>query len=130
MEDAKKYYTGLRFARPHSARHMTLAHRGVLTPLSLASHIQRVDEQFRVALEEGAAQFALTLSVRALFGPRRDIPVLRPNHELPLWLTHLTRRGWQPHVTTAEERLDLTAVAVAVMHKDQEICRWQLPTTT
>lgn len=129
MGTAKNYYTGLIFANGHGM-HITLNHRGKLTPLTLSTHIQRVDEQWRKALAQGAEQFPIVLDQEAWFGARNDLRVLLPTSPLPTWLGFFMGKSVNPHVTTEEERLELTAIGVAVMHHREEICSWLFPTKT
>lgn len=78
--------------------------------------------------------FALDCTVRAKFGPRRNIPVLLVTTPLPEWVEYLRNAmptqdtyAFRPHVTTdAEGPLTLTVDSIGLCHKSEVLWRWEL----
>lgn len=70
--------------------------------------------------------FTLRLGQKALFGPRRNIPVLLAQGEWPTWMEGFRNvyptkvpdsYPFNPHVTTPDEPMELVVTAVALMEK-------------
>lgn len=79
--------------------------------------------------------FMLELTERAMFGPRRNIPVLLATGGWPTWVEPLRlvvpvkakdNYGFRPHVTTDEGPMTLEVTSIAVMHKKEAIWSWEL----
>jgi len=118
-----KYYVALRF-RGEPDIHMTLNYYGELDADALAALRDLIDEKVRVNSPQA---FALSLTEPVSVGFRSPmIRALRPSVDLPLWILAFVQRRWLPHVVTMQERLDLVVDAIAIMHKKEEIARWEL----
>ncbi len=131
--DVRNLYTALRFAsRPDL--HLTLRYYPKV----------EVRGQFEVELVQAVGifwanarprRFLLELTERAMFGPRRNIPVLKATGECPTWLESLRlivpvsvqdAYQWNPHVTTEDAPMTLEVTSIAVMHKKDAIWSWEL----
>ena len=118
-----KLYTALRF-KERPDLHMTLTYFGEVSEDVQAAIVDRTDEKVRITM---ARAFPTTLDREAHFGAKHDIRVLMPGQGVPEWVKAFVRRQWAPHITCTDARLDLTATAVALMSKQTEIKRWELP---
>ena len=85
--------------------------------------------------KEKPGRFVFEFRDRAMFGPRRNIPVLKPlGNVRPDWVDRLRdlvptsdTYPFKPHVTTDEEGpLNLMVTSIAIMHKDKVVWEWML----
>lgn len=133
-DDIRNIYTALRFAeRPDL--HLTLRYypKVVARGPRECELIQQIGVFWTARRPEA---FTLTLGERAMFGPRRNIPVLLATGTWPTWIEPLRlvvpvpvkdAYAFRPHVTTPEEGpLALKVTSVAVMHKDTVLWEWML----
>lgn len=131
----RNIYTALRFAsRPDL--HLTLRYypkveEGGAFEAELRKSIE-VFLNFRKGMIE---RFTLELSERAMFGPRRNIPVLLATGTWPTWVEPLRMvvavpakdaYAFRPHVTTEDGPMTLEVTSVALMHKDTVLWEWPL----
>ena len=120
-----KLYTAARFAGD-SEHHMTLSYYGT------SKTLEEIKEEGTAALAKlQAAPFSVVCTERAMFGPRKNVPVLKC--PTPVWLAkfvHLTRCDdkypWSPHITTNLDELGVTCDRIAIMHKKEELFTWNL----
>ena len=79
--------------------------------------------------------FVLNCSERAMFGPRRNVPVLKATGEWPQWVENLRMvvpmpvpdtYPFNPHVTTADDPMVLTVESIGLCHKSEVVWRWEL----
>lgn len=132
--DIRNIYTALRFAeRPDL--HLTLRYYPKVAARGPweCDLIQKIGEFWSSRKPEA---FVLDCTERAMFGFKRDIPVLLATGGWPLWVEPLRlimpvsakdNYGFRPHVTTDEPGpLTLKVTSVAVMHKDTVLWEWML----
>ena len=134
MIDAKmkNYYSALVFAeRPEL--HMTLRYWKDLTPGKLAEKIIQVRDILLNCHEVGmpVQQFTARFPREDIFGHAKKVHVMKGHHKQvwPEWLCPLVAPSTVKtfHVTCLDTMpLTLTATAVAIMHKKEEVCRWDL----
>lgn len=134
MIDAKmkNYYSALVFAeRPEL--HMTLRYWKDLAPGKLAEKIIQVRDILLDSASAGLCveQFTARFPREDTFGWAKKVHVLRGHHNQtwPEWLRLLVAPSTVEsfHVTCLDTLpLTLTTAAVVIMHKKDEVCRWDL----
>jgi hypothetical protein len=114
------YYVALRF-RGEPDIHMTLRY------YSRVAHLQSLISQVGTKVERLLPRkFHLVMHEVVTLGFESWVRTLVPSDPLPAWVYEFTEDSWIAHVTTMQTRLDLVVDAVAIMHKKQEIARWEL----
>jgi hypothetical protein len=132
MSTRKNYYVCLRFqGRPDL--HLTLSYFKDLSPTEMA---EIVDWVRGIVAPPASSRFEIEFSLEAWYGPRHTVRALEPTYNTvwPRWLMELTTHdsrdqtySWHPHIATKTDReLRLTVIAVSLMCKKTEICRWDL----
>lgn len=119
----RNYYTALLFeGRPDL--HMTLQYYRQKDPWDLAQLIINMDKKM---LKCFPVQWHLILQNEGWFGYDHTIRTLVQGGEfcVPTCIRKLTLKQWRPHITCKDKSLDLVVEAVAIMHKDVEIVRWE-----
>lgn len=119
-----KYYLALRFAG-RSDLHMTVHYYGrAENQRAMADLVARIGQRIG---ELGPKSFRLQCSRRLKMGFHKTVWALGPDHDLPAWVHELAPKRWVPHIACEEKRLDLRVTAVAIMSRQRELCRWELP---
>ena len=137
MNETRNLYTALLFAeRPDL--HLTLRYYPKVAPRGPweCDLVQKVGAFWS---QKKPQPFVLELTERAMFGPRRNIPVLLATGLpllIPSWVSELRdvklpdkpdTYPFRPHVTTdADAPLRLLVSDIAIMHKDKAIWRYEL----
>ena len=133
MTTKKNYYVCLRFkGRPQT--HMTLRYLKDVAPDGLAS-VTRLISMFMT--KEAVCRFTPTFCIEAWYGPTHTVRVLEATSEQhwPRWMIKLNavmpHTGdsiwkWYPHVACQDMVLTKEVVAVSLMCKKTEVCRWDL----
>lgn len=132
-DDIRNIYTALRFAeRPDL--HLTLRYYPKVAARGPweCEFIQQIGDLWAT---QRPMPFALNCTERAMFGPRRNIPVLLATGEWPIWVESLRNvvpmpvkdtYPFRPHVTTSDGPMTLNVTSIAVMHKDRVLWEWML----
>lgn len=134
MEE-KNYYIAVKFReRPNT--HLTLGYFKELNPTELQELVEKVGRVMTSNLPRW--EFEVSFTEEGWFGPKNTVRVLRSEYRgWPVYFLDLinirvagrsasTKYEWTPHVTTDEDRLDLTAVSICVMYKKRTIVEWGL----
>lgn len=134
MEE-KNYYIAVKF-QERPGLHLTLGYFKGLMPTELQELVEEVGRVMTSHLPRW--EFEVSFTEEGWFGPKNTVRVLRSKYKgWPVYFMDLinirvagksasTKYGWTPHVTTDEDRLDLTAVSICIMHKKRTITRWEL----
>lgn len=132
--ELRNIYAALRFEE-NPELHMTIAYIEKATPM--------VQDWVTIDIEkclkfERAERAVICFSIRDLFGPRRNVPVLCTQN-VPSWVLAMRRMLWcrsdtygfRPHVTTPDPGpLTLTANEVVLCHKKTVLSQWALKPST
>lgn len=129
----RNLYIALRFAsRPDL--HLTVRYYAKMEERGEpeCSLVQKVGEFWS---KEKPERFVFQFRDRAMFGPRRNIPVLKAlGNVRPEWVDRLRdlvptsdTYPFNAHVTTPEDGpLNLLVTSIAIMHKDKVVWEWEL----
>jgi len=128
----KSYYLALLF-KERPELHMTLRYWKDELPAGLVKRIKQAESSLLDSGEAGEAieQFIARFPREDIFGFAKKVHVMRAHHNQawPNWLTYLVAPATIKtfHVTCEDTMpLSLTACAVAIMRKKDEVCRWDL----
>jgi len=132
----KNYYLALLF-KERPELHMTLRYWKDELPAGIAKRIKQTETSVldSAAAGEAIEQFTARFPREDIFGWAKKVHVLRAwqSQMWPNWLTYLVAPSTieKFHVTCEDTRpLTLTACAVAIMRKKDEVCRWDLSEMT
>ncbi|MCK5019196.1 MAG: hypothetical protein KAS32_19205 [Candidatus Peribacteraceae bacterium] len=129
-DNRKNYYSAILFEERLDL-HMTLKY-WKSRQYPVCTRIEQVEEiLFSADNDNMPLQFTVTFDEEATLGWGRPMHVLKAcrNQCWPEFITGLVAPSTLPnlHVTCEDTKpLILTAVAVAIMHKGNEVCRWNL----
>lgn len=125
----RNYYVALLF-QERDDLHLTLTYYRKLSVRRLAHLIFSVDDW--VQKEVSINKLKLTFDKVSYFGlSQKNRVLLCKRKRWPAWILNLTSKNWnpynwKPHISCQDDNLTLTVSALAIMHKDTEIVRWQI----